>query len=297
MASMGAADKRLIAPKQLDYRLAQQIVGYGRNDPPPSRVKPVPLSLIGQMHRIATATNNAFELANSDMSVIGFFFLCRPGEYVKATDPDSKSAPFRLCDIEFYIGGRLLQATNAPLDLISRATFVHLTYTDQKNGVRGEKIGHGANPANPDYGCPVRAVARRVEALRNAHAIATTPLYMVKCEDTWKPVTSASITARLRIVALQLLPSLGIQPNDISARSLRPGGAMALLCAQVDTDVIRLIGRWRSDEMLRYLHVQAMPLMANFARAMATHGAFTLLPGHNVASEALPVLFQQQNQH
>jgi hypothetical protein len=45
-----------------------------------------------------------------------------------------------------------------------------------------------------------------------------------------------------------------------------------------------------------YLHVQAIPLMANFTRAIATHGAFTLLPGHNVASEVLPVLFQQ-DQH
>jgi hypothetical protein len=160
MASMGSTDKRLIAPKQLDYRLAQQIVGYGRTDPAPNRVKPVPLSLIGQMQRIAQATNNAFEHANADMAIIGFFFLCRPGEYVKATDADSKSAPFRLCDVEFHIGGRLLEAATAPVDLIERATFVHLVYTDQKNGVRGEKIGHGANPANPEYGCPVRALAR-----------------------------------------------------------------------------------------------------------------------------------------
>jgi hypothetical protein len=72
---------------------------------------------------------------------------------------------------------------------------------------------------------------------------------------------------------------------------------MALLCAQVDTDVIRLISRWRSDKMLRYLHVQAMPLMDHFTRTMAQHGAFTLLPGHNVASEALPVFFQGQQEH
>jgi hypothetical protein len=46
--------------------------------------------------------------------------------------------------------------------------------------------------------------------------------------------------------------------------------------------------------MLRYLHVQAMPWMTTFARAMAQHGAFTLLPGHDLAVEALPVLFQAQ---
>jgi hypothetical protein len=66
---------------------------------------------------------------------------------------------------------------------------------------------------------------------------------------------------------------------------------MALLCAKVDTDIIKLVGRWRSDEMLCYLHLQAYPLMHNLAPAMATHGSFTLLPmGHPAA--ALPILQQ-----
>jgi hypothetical protein len=53
---------------------------------------------------------------------------------------------------------------------------------------------------------------------------------------------------------------------------------MALLCAHVDMDTIRLIGRWRSDEMLRYLHVQAAPLMRGFAARMLAGGNYTLLP-------------------
>ncbi len=56
-------------------------------------------------------------------------------------------------------------------------------------------------------------------------------------------------------------PSYGITPHEISIRSLRASGAMSLLCAKVDTDMIRLMGRWRSDEMLRYLHVQSFPLL------------------------------------
>ena len=38
---------------------------------------------------------------------------------------------------------------------------------------------------------------------------------------------------------------------------MQAGGAMALLMARVDTDTIRLEGRWRSDVMLRYLHMRA----------------------------------------
>lgn len=77
-------------------------------------------------------------------------------------------------------------------------------------------------------------------------------------------------------------PSYGFLPHHVSARSLRASGAMALLCANVDTDRIQLIGRWRSDEMLRYLHVQAEPVMRNFAARMLQGGHFSLLPNHDV---------------
>jgi hypothetical protein len=83
---------------------------------------------------------------------------------------------------------------------------------------------------------------------------------------------------------------LGIDPLRISTRSLHAGGAMALLCAQVDTNLIRLVGCWRSDEMLRYLHLQAYPLMHTFARCMALAGAFTVVPGQDLAPAAVPLL-------
>ena len=57
---------------------------------------------------------------------------------------------------------------------------------------------------------------------------------------------------------------------------------MALLCAQVDANVIQLIGRWRSDEMLRYLHVQTEPVMRDFSSRMLQHGSFTLHPNADV---------------
>jgi hypothetical protein len=53
---------------------------------------------------------------------------------------------------------------------------------------------------------------------------------------------------------------------------------MALLCARVDTDIIHLLGCWRSNEMLRYLHVQAFPLLALLATQMLQNGNFHLMP-------------------
>jgi hypothetical protein len=106
------------------------------------------------------------------------------------------------------------------------------------------------------------------------------PLYAFHNGSTWLNVTPALITAALRIAVTTIGPALGIHPKDISARSLRSGGAMALLCTEVDTDKIRLLGRWRSDEMLRYLHIQAYPLTATLAQQMLLHGNFALIPNN-----------------
>jgi hypothetical protein len=92
-------------------------------------------------------------------------------------------------------------------------------------------------------------------------------------------VSPADITAALRTAVYALGPTtLGFKPSDITARCLRAAGAMALLCARVDTDIIRLLGRWRSDEMLRYLHLSAQPIMRDFSRQMLQGGAFVLNP-------------------
>jgi hypothetical protein len=57
---------------------------------------------------------------------------------------------------------------------------------------------------------------------------------------------------------------------------------MALLCAHVDTDVIRLLGRWQSDAMMRYLHLQAQPVMQGFARRMVAAADYSLIPGPSI---------------
>ena len=57
---------------------------------------------------------------------------------------------------------------------------------------------------------------------------------------------------------------------------------MALLCAHIDTNTIHLIGRWHSNEMLCYLHIQAKPIMHDFSKCMLQQGSFTLLPNQEV---------------
>lgn len=54
---------------------------------------------------------------------------------------------------------------------------------------------------------------------------------------------------------------------------------MALLLAGVGGERIKILGRWKSDAVMRYLHTTARPLLRGFAMCMVEHGDYTLLPG------------------
>lgn len=212
----------------------------------------------------------------ANMITLGFFFLLRPGEYADTTNPDS--SPFRLCDLHLMIGNRRLDHLTCPYHDLEAVNFVGLEFTRQKNGVQGEIIGLGRS-CTPSF-CPVTALINRIKHLRQHHAAPTTPLYSYFHNFAWQSISASHLTTTLRLTVAAIGPHFGIQPTDISVRSLRSSGAMALLCAGVDTDRIRLLGRWRSDEMLCYLTVQAFPVVARLAPAMLQHGHFTLIPNN-----------------
>jgi hypothetical protein len=128
----------------------------------------------------------------------------------------------------------------------------------------------------------VRALVNRIKHLRLHRAPPTTPIYSYPDGSQWKVIDTTTLTRQLRWAAMAVGATSGITATDISIRSLRSSGAMALLCADVDTDRICLLGRWRSDEMLRYLTVQAFPILAPLATLMVRHGCFSLLPNNRL---------------
>jgi hypothetical protein len=272
---MGAHDPRLTASGKHDFRLGRLFAAYAKQDPAPIRVKPVPIQVIQHALQLALAAPSDDNLAVANMILIAFFFLMRPGEHTVVKD----NTPFKLKDIQFHVGHQRYNATTIPLILLPTASFVTFTYDTQKNAVRNEAIGLGRSGGGPL--CPVAATAQRVLYLRQHQASLDTPLgtyYSPNGQS--KTVTSDNITQTLRFSLRHFGDTLGIAVSDISARSLRAAGAMALLCAHVDHDTIRLIGRWRSDEMLRYLHAQAQPVMHDFARRMVLGGHYTFLPNN-----------------
>jgi hypothetical protein len=99
LASLGSADPRFTTNGKLDLRLTRQLAAYKKQDPPPTRVKPILLPILAQTAALCRHTNTAASNTIADMLLLGFFFLLRPGEYAYTDNPDT--APFRLCDITF----------------------------------------------------------------------------------------------------------------------------------------------------------------------------------------------------
>ena len=186
---------------------------------------------------------------------IAFFFLLQTGEYC-AGGIDVVSTPFNLRDIQPFVGS--------------------LLFTTQKNGVKGALIRHGAT-GHP-RACAVAAILRRVAHLRQHGATPDTHLTAVFNGVKWSTVHSAEITAALCAPTTIVGPQVGFTPEDVSAHSMRASGSMALLMARVVTYTIRLVGRWRSNIMLRYLHTMAQTFTEGLAARMVQHWDYALIP-------------------
>ena len=273
---MGAADPRLNSALKTDFRISRMLAAWKREDPPANRVKPIPIAVIRRIAHVAQRLppDAHFLRAVADMIIIAFFFLLRPGEY---TDSASDTTPFTLGDVQMFIADRRLDLAADSDATILQARSASLTFTTQKNGVENEVIRLGLSGHN--YLCLVRAVGRRVCHLRSHGAPPSTPLARVYTGPGGRTsgIKPSHITNTLRTAVSIIGADLGFLPSEVSARSLRAAGAMALLVADVDTDIIQILGRWRSDEMFRYLHLTAEPIMRDFARKMLA-ADYTLTP-------------------
>jgi hypothetical protein len=222
------------------------------------------------------------------MICVAFYYCLRPGEYTGNARNDQA---FALQDVILFLGHRRLHTAHASDAEILAATAVHLVFTTQKNGDKGEAIAH-ARSGDP-YCCPVTAIVRQVSLHRHEFRRRNVPFDgSIKLATYYNhhhvrvPIKAKQITDTLRWTAGVLQHVTGISPENISARSLRAGGAMALLVGGCDTNVIKLLARWRSDSMMRYLHQRATPISQKLAASMFTSD-FSFLPDAGVPADLM----------
>ena len=277
--SLGTKDPRKDTHGSTDIRLIRQLRSYAKADKPPVRVKPVPITIILYILRVAYHIHRTDDgQALADMICIAFYFLLRPGEYTGTTTDDQ---PFLIQDVTLHLGTRPLDSYNAPLDHIMAATSVTYTFTTQKNCNRNEQVSHSRSK-HPEA-CPVKATIRRILYHRRMNTPINKPLATYyNAHNRRVAITATDVTEQLRAAACATFHQTGILAATISARSLRAGGAMALMCGNIDFDIIKLLGRWHSDAMLRYLHVQAQPVIRQLAVKMFNHGRYSFTPTDTV---------------
>ena len=133
---LGAKDPRMTSTGKIDGRLQLQFRCYSRKDPPPSREKTIPVQVLRRLACAAAASNEPELQTVADMIIIAFFFLLRPGEY---TGTKYDITPFCLSDVKFSVGRTVFDTATTTDNELAAATFVILTFSTQKNGVRGEK--------------------------------------------------------------------------------------------------------------------------------------------------------------
>ena len=75
-------------------------------------------------------------------------------------------------------------------------------------------------------------------------------------------------------------------PEEVSVSYMSAGGAMEILMMQFDTDTILLVGIWRSDVMLLYLHTSYQGL--NWASRRASPNTGTMRSSHPPTGSSTP---------
>ena len=181
---------------KLDFCLGRQLASYQKEDSPPTRVRPLHVSVL-QALDTAVQVTTVRNIAISDLTWVAFFFLLRPGEYCKG-GTDTAQHPFRLKDVRFFIGQQPHNDATASNSVLAQADFVSLLFTAQKNGVKGKSIGH-VRTGHPQW-CPVAAMRCQVAYLRCHSTIAEMPISSYKKDTKWQHIQGDDITATIRSV-------------------------------------------------------------------------------------------------
>ena len=72
--------------------------------------------------------------------------------------------------------------------------------------------------------------------------------------------------------------NLGFISKEVGTHSIRSGGAMALCLAKVETYIIKIIGRWKSDSFMKYIRKQVQQFTSGITERMVQIEHFNHVP-------------------
>jgi hypothetical protein len=280
----GHSDPRTIpGSKELHLALSRLYSTYKNTDPATESQIALPVAIFVNIMANEGVSRLPNVQATADLTIIAFYFLLRVGEYTQPTNSrPTRTTQFRLKDVTFWHhqtdGTHVRLPFDAPADSILLAKAVTLTLDNQKNSERDSTLHHDEvqGPLNP-----VAAVARRFVAAREA---SNSNPHALLCQYSARGHVRASAISTILLSAVRRvnLQSAGFTTSRIGSHSIRASGAMALYLNAVDPNLIKKLGRWRSDTWLTYIHNQIGELTEGLATKMSRPIVF-----HNVAAARL----------
>jgi hypothetical protein len=138
--------------------------------------------------------------------------------------------------------------------------------------------------------CSVKATIHSGSHHRAHGATKALPISAYYRDTRRTAVKAEDITDVLRCTMIINYSNISIKAREISARSLWAGGAMVLIFWWIDLDSIRMMGRWHINVMMRYLHIQAQPIINNYAARMCNCVSFDLFP-----DDTVPIIYNYGN--
>ena len=260
----------LIDGSRREPKLKLLLQGMRREDPPKSSKLAVPIDVIDWLLKYYGGNQGMNQIAR--LCAVAFYYLLRVGEYTVTGRADTLTQQFRLRDVTFRIGARIIPQT-APLAALKLATSATLTINNQKNGVRNQAISHDASD---DATNPVAQLAEIVHHIRSNGGTDDDLIctyfneYGQKCHVTDGRINTAIKKA---VVGTGLI-SQGYSIESVSSHSLRAGGATALKIAGADDLTIRKYGRWRSSTFEDYIHEQIQLFAKGWSTKMAVRSPY-----------------------
>jgi len=183
MANLGVGDPRKASPGSDRNHpvLAAFIKRLNDEDEPATRAYPANLTIIEALFDVLDTAHPEWGTLNAhliDLNIVAFYWLLRPAEYLHSETAEGRTQAFKLQNVCLTIHGRVYAGLSAPLnDVNSISLIAHasLTFTDQKNAVRGKTVGHRAN--DHPLLCPAKALGRIILRHRQWKSSPDVPLH------------------------------------------------------------------------------------------------------------------------
>ncbi|EGZ20185.1 hypothetical protein PHYSODRAFT_491167 [Phytophthora sojae] len=185
--------------------------------------------------------SNALHRVIGGAALLGFFFLRRSTEYL-AVKGTRRNYTLLVGDVKIRdVRGR----ETSSHDLAATVEVDVHHFRGSKNDQTGSGTTRRLGRSGHDTLCPVRAALVLRHHAASIGATDHSPLCRVSRVEMLSADTLAKVLRRASAAT-------GTDPTRISCHSLRCGGATALLSAGVDSTLVMLHGRWRSDAFQRY---------------------------------------------